>query len=244
MDGTEETLEEMMIRLSKETEKKQQENIKIINDDIIEVCREGIEALKNALETIAKEYEKEKKNKKSNFDDSIFLDLCFQLGVDPTVVQLPAFANIFGNKDKTYYNNVVVQIIDVCVKTRPINQGIIDMNDLLDRVNSQRFGNDIDMKTLKFALEKVKDIAPYFLVKNVNGQELLNSIPSVLQDNEWNILQIAQSNGGIISENQYSSFGDDQKEYFTELMKKGYIWVDRLDNQIQYYFPAFYLKAD
>ena len=51
--------------LSKETEKKQQENIKIINDDIIEVCRDGIEALKNALETIAKEYEKEKKNKKS-----------------------------------------------------------------------------------------------------------------------------------------------------------------------------------
>lgn len=65
-----------------------------------------------------------------------FHGMCASIGVDPLTSKKGVWGDLLGVGD--YYYELGVRIIEICVKSREINGGLLELNELLDALRRSR----------------------------------------------------------------------------------------------------------
>lgn len=105
-----------------------------INAEKLENMRTQMKAFEHHLETFALQH-KESIQKDPVFRAQ-FHNMCARIGVDPLTSRKGLWSDLLGVGD--YYYELAVRIIEVCVETRPMNGGLISIDELLRALRSKR----------------------------------------------------------------------------------------------------------
>lgn len=96
--------------------------------------KERLEFFRANLEEFARKHKKDI-NKDPVFRHH-FSQMCLKIGVDPLASRKGFWAEMLGIGD--FYYELGVQIIEICMKTRNQNGGLIEMSELLSRLTKIR----------------------------------------------------------------------------------------------------------
>jgi len=106
----------------------------VIQENQFEQMTKQLEVFRGNLEEFAAKYKNEIK-KNSQFRRQ-FQEMCASIGVDP-LASGKGFWSVLGIGD--FYYELAVQIVEVCMATTHKNGGIIGLDELRDRLASNRF---------------------------------------------------------------------------------------------------------
>jgi ESCRT-II complex subunit VPS22 len=160
----------------------------------IEVMRmkqmqEQLDLFRNNLEDFALKYKKSI-NQNPEFRKQ-FLTMCAAIGVDPLASKKGFWAEVLGVGD--FYFHLGVQIIEVCMRTRSANGGLIDLTELqrhLQKMHARR--NEISMDDIERAVKHLRELGEGFNILSVGSKKMLQSVPSELNNDHTTVLALAQ----------------------------------------------------
>lgn len=127
----------------------------------VETMRAQLAAFKSKLEAFALAHKKE-----INRDPVLrrrFLEMCKSIGVDPLMSTRGFWVQVLGVGD--FYYEVAVQVIDVCLRTRHTNGGLLELPSLCAHLNSVRpkGAQPVTTEDVTRAMEKLKVRFPPFV---------------------------------------------------------------------------------
>lgn len=152
--------------------------------------QEQVALFKSRLEEFSRKHKKD-----INSDPTFryeFAKLTSSIGVDPLASRKGFWAELLGVGD--FYYELGVQIVDVCLSTRPLNGGLMDVTDLLRRLrlmrgsNAQRLGLD----DVTRAVKKLGVLGNGFRMVNVGAKNLILSVPYELNTDQSLVLTSAE----------------------------------------------------
>ena len=116
-----------------------------------------------------------------------------KIGVDPLASNKGFWSDILGIGD--FYYELSVQIIEECLRTRNINGGLIDINELCALIKNKRKkqANAISTDDIKCAIAKVKGLGNGFGVITIGRKEMVKSVPMEFNRDHTTILSHCQS---------------------------------------------------
>jgi len=157
--------------------------------------KEQMELFHANLEDFAKKYKKDI-NKNPEFRKH-FQDMCTKIGVDPLASNKGFWSEMLGVGD--FYYELAVQIIQICLKTRPQNGGIIDVEELTKHLRELRGKNSqaISVDDIERAAKKLKSLGSGFEVLTVGSRKMIQSVPCELNIDHTTVLVLAQKNSWV-----------------------------------------------
>ncbi|KAF8212476.1 EAP30/Vps36 family-domain-containing protein [Mycena galopus ATCC 62051] len=168
-----------------------------------------------------------------------FQQMCSSIGVDPLAGPRKGgwWAEMLGLGDWQY--ELGVQIVDVCVSTRDINGGLIEMEELLRLVTKLRgvSGGEI---TEDDVVRSIKTLQPlgvgYQVVSLADGRRMVRSVVKELDEDQAVVLAIAQQEGGRVVEDLLVSRkgwtrGRARAALENMLLRDGLCWLDEQDEE-------------
>lgn len=117
-----------------------------------------------------------------------------------------------------FYYEIAVQVIELCIQTRSINGGLMDMNDVLERLRKKRGAQAKVVSMFVFSLPslhplvlkcvllsdditravtKLKTIGSGFEILRIGSRSMLQSIPMELSNDHSTVLLFAQEKGFV-----------------------------------------------
>ena len=100
----------------------------------LELMKTQLEVFKANLESFAIKYKQD--IKKDPVFRSHFQKLCSHVGVDPLASNKGFWSSLLGFGD--FYYELGVQIVEICITTRELNGGLIDLQELKSRLEQRR----------------------------------------------------------------------------------------------------------
>merc|ERR1719330_1752428 len=97
---------------------------------------EQLESLRGKLGEFAEKH-KEKINSNPQFRQA-FCEMCLAAGVDPLASSKGLWNQMLGIG--SFYDEVAVQVVTVCLQTREMNGGLLDLRECLNLVKRNRKG--------------------------------------------------------------------------------------------------------
>jgi len=184
-----------------------------------------------------------------------FHSMCLDVGVDPLASSKGFWADVLGVGD--YYFELGVKIIQISVKTRTANGGMIALEDLLkllkassaqattrSTASSMASGSQqqISAEDVKRAVEKLAVLGGGFRLVNIAGKLFIISIPVELNMDHEELIQEAQRNDlGVCEKTFVDCFGWTHERFnfaITPLLREGIVWVDDHNGMVSFYFPS------
>ena len=107
------------------------------NQAKVQEMRKIYEDLKQNLSQYSSQYEGQIRNNKDA--RAKFVSICNKIGIDP-IVSKRSMWGMLGD----FYNQISIQILRICEKTKDTNGGLIKIDDLLLIFNKTYPGNQID----------------------------------------------------------------------------------------------------
>ncbi|CAN6460197.1 unnamed protein product [Victoria cruziana] len=107
------------------------ENVAKIRTDLM---KEQLATFRSQLEEFARKHKND--IRKNPAFRSQFHEMCAKVGVDPLASNKGFWAELLGIGD--FYYELGVQIVDICLATRPTNGGLIDLQELCSLLNQRR----------------------------------------------------------------------------------------------------------
>eukprot|EP00299_Pterocystis_sp_00344_P001534 c11386_g1_i1.p1 GENE.c11386_g1_i1~~c11386_g1_i1.p1 ORF type:complete len:246 (+),score=62.39 c11386_g1_i1:35-772(+) len=173
-----------------------------------------------------------------------FQQMCAQIGVDPLASNKGFWAEILGVGH--FYFELGVQILDVCLKTRANNGGLITFPELLQKLQEIRGSNaqQIDMDDLDRSIKKLEVLGGGMSVITLsNGTKLLRSVPCELTTDHAHILNISAANGYITREMLSPNWDATRIDAaLHNLMEEGMVWIDTAVTPHRYWFPCHFFR--
>jgi ESCRT-II complex subunit VPS22 len=176
-----------------------------------------------------------------------FLEMCKSIGVDPLMSNRGFWVQILGVGD--FYYEVAVQVIDVCLRTRRTNGGLIELVSLCNHLNSIRpkSSQAVTPDDVMRSIDKIKVLGSGFSVQVMgvppNECKMVQSVPLELNRDHSTILQEARESGCItkavlVSRLKWDSQRCDVALEYLE--QQGMAWIDdkAKDGQRCWYFPS------
>lgn len=229
---------------------------------------EQLQTFKQQLERFASKYRTEI-NKDPEFRRA-FAQMTKSIGVDPLSSSKGFWAESLGVGD--WYYELGVQIVDVCIRTRPLNGGLILIQELVDRINKMRAatrerGNIVTDGDVDRALEKLGDLGGGYRIIKIGQQKFVVSAPGELDNDTTAVLQRVSDPSGTSSKSGSGSsssavggygfssvsdcraaFGWDEgraRRVLDGMLKDGVTWIDTQghDGVVRYHFPAIAFGA-
>ncbi|KAJ7571125.1 hypothetical protein O6H91_01G149900 [Diphasiastrum complanatum] len=202
---------------------------------------EQLSIFRSQLEEFARKHKND--IRKSPAFRAQFHSMCAKIGVDPLASNKGFWAELLGIGD--FYYELGVQIVNVCLSTRPHNGGLIDLEELRGLLSKQRRSSRdpiTDDDCLR-AISKLKALGSGFEVFSVGNRKLVRSVPTELNKDHNQILEIAQARGYVTSEEvQVSLMWHSGRVIDTleTLMKEGLAMVDdgHPDGIRRFWFPC------
>ncbi|GIQ86967.1 ELL-associated protein [Kipferlia bialata] len=109
-----------------------------------------------------------------------FFKMCADLKVDPLATSNSVFGRLLG----TFYYRLGIQIVDVCVATRPNNGGLIPVPELLKHVRARYtlMSNppQIEADDVEKAIAKLGDLASEYKLQRIGSTLYVLSVPTDL----------------------------------------------------------------
>ena len=175
-----------------------------------------------------------------------FNAMCMKIGVDPLASKKGFWSDILGIGD--FYYELSVQIIEICLKTRNMNGGLIDIHELLALVKQKRKkqANDISVDDIKCAISKVTSLGNGFSVISIGKREMVKSVPMEFNRDHSAILSHCQSTAcaTITQLQRKTKWPLHRIERTLNLMlNEGVAWTDEQGaDETVYWFPSLWQK--
>jgi ESCRT-II complex subunit VPS22 len=152
-----------------------------------------------------------------------FSNLCQEMGIDPVVSKKSMWGNIFGD----YYNEVAVQILRLCEKTKSTNGGLIKIKELVSIYNRTYPQNCITSDDVIKCLAKIKDLGTGCQIVRGN---FISTVPFELNEDNEKLIELAEKKGHVSSKMIHQEYG----------------WVrTRIELAIvSFFFPELFLDQD
>ncbi|KAF9979034.1 hypothetical protein BGZ73_007136 [Actinomortierella ambigua] len=188
--------------------------------------------------------------------------MCANIGVDPLASSKGYWGELLGVGD--FYYELGIQIIDVCLSTRALNGGLIELSDLKHRVERMRGVRNNGATTAKSKskdtnmeiteddlLRSIKTLAPLgngFQVIEIGGKKMVSSVPRELNRDQSLILALIQdTNGHVNVQDVCQRLGWEQgrsMRALNTLLDDGLMWVDQQIEPFEYWVPGFFVQEE
>eukprot|EP01080_Neovahlkampfia_damariscottae_P002812 gene2812-4220_t len=181
-----------------------------------------------SLEEFAKNH-KEDINKDPQFRFH-FHQMCLKIGVDPLASSKGFWAKLLGVGD--FYYELSVQIVEVCLKTKDQNGGLIELDDLTNRIIEIRSKNSqkISKNDIVQAIKSIKPLGNGFTILKIGNKEIVQSVPCELSRDHTIVLTM----DSLMKELSWTT--DRVDSTLNLLLQEGMAWIDSVDNT--FWFPG------
>ena len=134
-----------------------------------------------------------------------FQKMCAAIGVDPLAGSRGAskssnawWSDVLGLGEWEY--EVALQVVDVCVSTRDRNGGMIDVFELVRRIDKLRGGNsNVVAEDVYRAIDLLRPLGAGYTITAVGGSIYIRSVPRELDTDQSLLLVIAAAAGGRLN---------------------------------------------
>mmetsp|Transcript_11994 Transcript_11994/g.33001 ORF Transcript_11994/g.33001 Transcript_11994/m.33001 type:complete len:254 (-) Transcript_11994:235-996(-) len=214
---------------------------------------ETVETLKAKLATFAKTHQTEIQNDPA-FRQR-FLQMCGPLGVDPLVSSKSFWAKTLGVGVGDFYYELAVKVAEVCYATRSRNGGIIavqEVFDVLQKKYKSGSGKKCNQADIPIAIAKLSKLGGGFRMVKVGKTEMIVSVPTELDQDHMQILELAQSddgsgNGGCVTADdvvQKLRWSQDRVDRAIRLLlQEGMAWQDDYHGVSFFWFPSIWKES-
>ncbi|XP_021993510.1 vacuolar protein sorting-associated protein 22 homolog 1 isoform X2 [Helianthus annuus] len=138
-----------------------------------------------------------------------------------------------------------VQIVDICLATRPINGGLINLEELCKMLSQRRKGarEAVSEDDCLRAISKLKVLGSGFEVITVGKRKLVRSVPTELKKDHNEILELSQAQGFVTVEEverRLSWSTGRATDALETLLDEGLAMIDdgHRDGKRRYWFPC------
>ncbi|KAJ8534439.1 hypothetical protein K7X08_016167 [Anisodus acutangulus] len=214
------------------------ENVAKLRTDLM---KEQLATFRSQLEDFARKHKND--IRKNPAFRAQFHEMCAKVGVDPLASNKGFWAELLGIGD--FYYELGVQIIEICLATRPHNGGLIGLDDLCKLLGQRRKAvrEAISEDDCLRAISKLKVLGSGFEVITVGKRKLVRSVPTELNKDHNEILELAQAQGFVTVDevqrrlNWSSGRATDALE---TLLEEGLAMIDdgHRDGKRRYWFPC------
>jgi ESCRT-II complex subunit VPS22 len=225
-------------------EKLKEQGDKIEEDKLIKT-QEEMKIFKENLELFAAKY-KDKINTNPAFRKQ-FNDMCKSIGVDPLKSRKGFWAELLGVGD--FYYELGVQIIEICMQSRDLNGGFMEMDTIVSQLTQKRGiqAEVITSNDVERAIQKLSILGSGFSILTIANRQIVQSVSVELSCDHTTIMGLAQSNGGYFSfEYAKQELKWNKERIYLSikfLLQEGMVWLDTQDSTHQnlYWFPSIAL---
>ncbi|EFJ16091.1 hypothetical protein SELMODRAFT_155336 [Selaginella moellendorffii] len=219
------------------------ENVARIRTDLL---KDQLATFRTQLEEFARKHKHD--IKKNPAFRAQFHEMCSKVGVDPLASNKGFWAELLGIGD--FYYEIGVQIVEICLATRSHNGGLIDLNELCSMLSKKRRTSREPITTddcLK-AIDKLKVLGSGFEVFTVGKKKLVRSVPTELNKDHNQILELAEVRGFVLVEDVERALSWHPGrviDALETLMKEGLVMIDdgHPDRKRRYWFPCVSLSS-
>ncbi|KAL3639952.1 hypothetical protein CASFOL_014920 [Castilleja foliolosa] len=215
------------------------ENVAKLRTDLM---KEQLTTFRSQLEDFARKHKQNDIRKNPAFR-SQFHEMCAKVGVDPLASNKGFWAELLGIGD--FYYELGVQIVDICLATRPHNGGLISLEELCKLVGQRRKGarEAISQDDCLRAISKLKVLGNGFEVISLGKKKLVRSVPTELNKDHNEILELAQGQGFVTVdevERRLSWSSGRATDALETLLEEGLAMIDdgAKDGRRRYWFPC------
>ncbi|KAI3962875.1 hypothetical protein MKW92_049655 [Papaver armeniacum] len=163
------------------------ENIAKIRTDLM---KEQLTTFRSKLEDFARKHKND--IRKNPAFRSQFHEMCAKIGVDPLASNKGFWAELLGIGD--FYYELGVQIVDICLATRSLNGGLINLQELCTLLCQRRKDarDSVSENDCLRDISKLKILGSGFEVISVGKKKLVRSVPTELNKDHNEILELAK----------------------------------------------------
>ncbi|ERN19796.1 hypothetical protein AMTRI_Chr05g70050 [Amborella trichopoda] len=214
------------------------ENVAKIRTDLM---KEQLSTFRSQLEEFARKHKND--IRKNPAFRSQFHEMCAKVGVDPLASNKGFWAELLGIGD--FYYELGVQIVEICLATRSHNGGLINLQELCSLLRQRRKAarDSISEDDCLRAISKLKVLGSGFEVISVGKKKLVRSVPTELNKDHNEILELAQAQGFVTVEEVEKRLGwspGRATDALEVLLKEGLAMIDdgHRDGKHRYWFPC------
>ncbi|XP_024520509.1 vacuolar protein sorting-associated protein 22 homolog 1 isoform X1 [Selaginella moellendorffii] len=242
------------------------ENVARIRTDLL---KEQLATFRTQLEEFARKHKHD--IKKNPAFRAQFHEMCSKVGVDPLASNKGFWAELLGIGD--FYYEIGVQIVEICLATRSHNGGLIDLNELCSMLSKKRrtsretitsddclkaidklkcdglsFNDFADSSTIRPMTAYLQVLGSGFEVFTVGKKKLVRSVPTELNKDHNQILELAEVRGFVLVEDVERALSWHPGrviDALETLMKEGLVMIDdgHPDRKRRYWFPCVSLSS-
>ncbi|KAK1267784.1 hypothetical protein QJS04_geneDACA013826 [Acorus gramineus] len=206
-----------------------------------DMMKEQLETFRSQLEDFARKHKND--IRKNPAFRAQFHEMCAKVGVDPLASNKGFWAELLGIGD--FYYELGVQIVDICLATRSHNGGLINLQELCSLLcQRHKVARDsVSEDDCLRAINKLKILGSGFEVVSVGKKKLVRSVPTELNKDHNEILELAQVQGYVIVdevEKRLSWSSGRAIDTLETLLEEGLAMIDdgHRDGRRRYWFPC------
>ncbi|KAL4619133.1 hypothetical protein ACB092_06G057900 [Castanea dentata] len=213
------------------------ENVAKIRTDMM---KEQLATFRSQLEEFARKHKND--IRKNPAFRSQFHEMCAKVGVDPLASNKGFWAELLGIGD--FYYELGVQIVEICLATRPHNGGLINLQELCILLCQRKSDREaVSEDDCLRAISKLKVLGSGFEVISVGKKKLVRSVPTELNKDHNEILELAQAQGYVTVEEverRLSWTSGRAIDALDTLLDEGLAMIDdgHRDGKRRYWFPC------
>lgn len=203
--------------------------------------RESLVVFQKSLEEFAEKHAKQ--IKKDPQFRQYFNEMCQKIGVDPLASKRGFWSQLLGVGD--FYYELGVQIVEVCLRTRSANGGLIDIDELRQRLVKMRGpkAQEISNDDIERSIKTIKQLGNGFNVISVGKRKIVQSVPCELNNDHTTAMVCAQEKGFVTATVLHTELCWDHARIegvMDLLLQQGMVWADDQSEtgERAYWFPS------
>lgn len=195
-----------------------------------------------------------------------FADLCAAIGIDPLLSstaaataaaaaggasasarrggrhRAKALTEALGIAD--IYNELAVQVVEQCRRTRATDGGIVAVADLTDKLNARRArfgGASVSAEDVERAVDRLAVLQSGFECITVGSRTMVRSVPRELDGDEATVLEAASVMGYVSRSMLCLNLGWDRgraQQVLDDMVGAGLVWIDAQGGEVEYWTPS------
>ena len=231
------------IRARQEARKQYQQTGQKMGGEQLSHVKEQMAVFKDKLEVFARRH-RSAIRKDPEFRRQ-FQVMCARIGVDPLASNKGFWAEILGVG--RFYTELSIQVVDVCMSTRSVNGGLIDMPSLLSRLQALRGSNSVDVSVndIEQAVGKLRVFGSGYSVVKAGRRLMVMSVPVELNPDHSELFKLVEQRGVPYYSARWLSeehgWSPARTARATDLLlEEGMCWEDRrgVGEDVLYWIPS------
>ncbi|KXN74082.1 winged helix DNA-binding domain-containing protein [Conidiobolus coronatus NRRL 28638] len=191
------------------------------------------------LEQFSKLYQKDLK-KNPEFRD-YFHKLCRKIGVDTLASSNGFWSKLLGEGD--YYYELGIQLIEICINSRELNGGLIQLSNLHKQLQVKRskFDQTVTKEDIVKCLKTLNPLGGSYKLLAIGKEEFVQSIPRELNRDQTEAISLSQESKFITKRSlmeRYNWTEERTSQLLEFLIAEGLFWLDDQADPKEYWLAT------